>query len=156
MENYETLIKLLAIYGALWAANTIIATRNNLASGFSWDWTYFRNGVVKAALGGFGLAVGAVAINYIPSVFATAGIVIDPATASAISLLGVVGAIGSGIAVYAKKFVSSMTSLFGSDDSISMKLKLDPNDFNHGSVSIETITGDKTDQEVEAAAGETR
>lgn len=112
MDQLLTLTSLLAVYGGIWIANTLLAIRNNLAVGYRFEWKYFWDGVIKAVLGAFALSIGAISIGFIPDVFAQAGVAVDPATADAISILGVIGAVGAGIIYYAKKFITSVNDLF--------------------------------------------
>lgn len=148
MNDIKSLVTLLVLYGALWAANTILAIRNNLKTGYTWDWKVFFNGVVKAGLGAFALTIGAIAISYIPLVFTQAGIAVDEATSKAISQLGILASVGSGVIIYARKFIASTNELFNPNGEIKVDIQPNKDNFNKGTIVLDILdlpTGAKAD-----------
>jgi len=147
-KELSTLAMMLAIYGALWLANTLLGIRNNLTSGFKWEWKVFIDGVVRALLGALALTVGAGALYMIPNVFEQAGIQVSQEVVATYSVLSIVGSIGAGVVIYAKKFTTNIRSLFDPENSVKLTVKPDESNPNKGTVGIETITGDKTAKEL--------
>lgn len=148
MNEIQSLLTLLAIWGALWAANTLLAVRNNIKAGDQWSWRKFFDGAIKAGLAVVALTIGAVAIHFIPEVFAATGFVVDEATKKAISMLGLLGSVGSGVIIYAKKFISSVGKLFNPENEVKVDVRPNADNWNKGTVGLETMTGDKTDKEL--------
>jgi len=127
---------LLGIYGALWLANTILAIRNNLNKGFTFQWPVFWDGVIRAALGAFALTIGAVALLYVPTVFEAAGISVGAETQKAISMLAVLGAIGAGVIIYARKFIKNVQELFNPENEVKPELVPEADNWNKGEVVL--------------------
>lgn len=126
---------LLAIYGGLWIANTLIGIKNSLGDGYKWDWGKFWDGILKGGLGGIALAIGATAIALLPEAFTLGGIMISDALKESVSMLGIIGSIGSGVLIYAKKFTDNVKYLFDPENKYSPKLKInDPDNWNSGLV----------------------
>lgn len=135
----EPMLILLAIYAALWFANTIVGIRNNLTQGFKWDTKKFLNGLITALLGAVGLAIGAIALHFLPVALDKAGLVLSQDLKQTISLLGVVGAIGSGIIVYGRKYVDNMKLMFNPDNKFLFDIKMDEKNFNKGQVIYKSV-----------------
>lgn len=149
MENLQTLALLLGLYGALWLANTVLAIRNNLHLGDSFDWGKFWDGVLKAGLGAGALTVGAVAISFLPEVLTRSGFILDEATAQAVSVVGLLASVGAGVIVYARKFVKNVAELFSDSTSqIDTEIVYDENDPSKATVIYMDKTGEATDRQL--------
>ena len=138
MNELQAIASLLAIYGALWLANTVLAIRNNLSKGFTFQWPVFWDGVIRAALGAGALTIGAVALIYVPQAFEAAGISVGADTQKAISMLAILAAIGSGIVVYAQKFLKQIGELFNPDNELKPEMQIEPDgeDWNKGEIIL--------------------
>lgn len=131
MEYLETLAQLLAAFGALWAVNTLMSVRNNLSRGLAWDTKYFFTGVFKAATLAVAMFVGGFVLIQLPALMSRSGIQLTDEMQAAISILGVFGAVGAGIVIQAKKFVSNVSSTFNSDG-IALEVKPEKDKWNDG------------------------
>lgn len=140
------LASMLALYGSLWLANMFFGIANSLKSGGQWDWHRFFSGWRTAALGAVGLVFAIGSILFIPIVFSYNNITISEEWQSAISLLAIIAGLAGGILTYAKRVVAGIAQ-FTNPESVEMKLTPDVNNWNMG--SIETKTGNKTDQQIE-------
>ncbi len=136
-DTTETLLLMMALYGAFWVANSLIGIYNSLNKGFKFSWKYFGAGTVKAAVGAVALVIGAVALQALPTIFTGAGVTVDPATASAMSVVGVIGVVGAGVVTYAKKFVTGVKTLFESSNSVKLETRVDPENPNKGTVVLD-------------------
>lgn len=142
MSELQAIASLLAIYGGLWLANTILGIRNSLSKGYKFDKAVFWDGVIRAVLGAFALTVGAVALLAIPRAFEAVGISVGADTQKAISLLAIVGAIGAGIIVYAGKFVKAVQELFNPENELKPEMEIKPSEDNWNEGEIVLGVGD--------------
>lgn len=139
MDQVVQVFQGLAILGAFWLVNTLLGIHNNLSQGFKWDWKKFRDGATQAVLICVSILVYTMGIHFFQLWAKSVGINLDEASIKAISLLGLLGGIGSGIIFYASKGLQNIVKLLKAGSTVELEIKPSETDFNRGEIIYKSV-----------------
>ncbi len=142
MDYLVTLGQLLLAYAGLWVVNALMSTRNSIfQEGFSFDFKYFIQGVLKALVLVLAMFTGGFVLLQVPMLLERLGVVLADGMAEAVSVLGLAASVGAGLISQAKKFRANVDDTFNRED-IKFQLELDKDDPNVGKATF--VAADNT------------